>query len=278
MTRLSDSLVEFIGMQLDDYDRELLEKTGFTLKQIACFAAGINESEFQNFATSCKVAVIPITSGKGLIKGFSSAVRVIINHLGCGDVFITKKLDVAGLAEAVEGGAKIIFLADDNQFVAINLYRRKVVDNAEATGRGYVVALEGLKKGLDGESVLVIGGGRVGESAVCALQERGAKVAVFDIDQGKVINLKRKYEIIPEENLDDALSRYSVLFDASPACGIVKPEHIRSDTVVAAPGIPPGLTTEAHLLIGSRIIHDPLQIGVATMYAMALTENNPIRR
>jgi pyrrolysine biosynthesis protein PylD len=63
---------------------------------------------------------------------------------------------------------------------------------------------------------------------------------------------------------------YSLFYDASPAQGIILPEHIKPHTIVAACGIPLGLSDEARSFIGDRLIHDPLQLGTAAMLAMAV--------
>jgi pyrrolysine biosynthesis protein PylD len=70
-----------------------------------------------------------------------------------------------------------------------------------------------------------------------------------------------------ERDLEEALRRHSIFFDASPAADIIRSEHIQPQTLIAAPGIPLGCTTEAYGLVKDRLIHDPLQIGVATMLA-----------
>jgi pyrrolysine biosynthesis protein PylD len=73
-----------------------------------------------------------------------------------------------------------------------------------------------------------------------------------------------------EEELERALQRFTLVFDATPAGGFIEARHIRPDTVIAAPGIPLGVSPEALARIEGRLIHDPLQIGVATMMALAV--------
>ena len=267
--RLTSEFLVDMDKGLDNYNMELLRKTGCSLRGIASRAAGVAEVELCNASSSIPVAVTPITSGKGVIKYFAAAVQSIVRYIGFTS-FVTQGYDVAGLAEGIKRGAKIIFLADDNCFIAINLSHRLVVDNAEATGRGYTAALECLVGGLYNCSVLVIGAGRVGRSAVCALKRLGAKVAVFDINQSKAENLVRECEAVREDDLGEALPQYTILFDASPAANIIQVEHIKPNTIIAACGIPLGLSTEAYSLVKERLVHDPLQIGVATMLAMAI--------
>jgi pyrrolysine biosynthesis protein PylD len=49
--------------------------------------------------------------------------------------------------------------------------------------------------------------------------------------------------------------------------GLIDAEHVRSDTFVSAPGIPLGLTAAAAEKLSNRLLHDLLEIGVATMAA-----------
>ena len=76
---------------------------------------------------------------------------------------------------------------------------------------------------------------------------------------------KLNREVMLEENLDTALPKYKLLFDASPARNIIREEHITPDTYLAAPGVPLCVNDHILLKLSDRIIHDRLQIGVATM-------------
>jgi len=265
VTRLTEKLVSEI--ELDNYDNELRKKTGHSLKQIALHGACIEDNRY-TADENMRVAVIPIRSGKGIIHGFVEAVMCIVTHLGYKS-FITNEPDVKGLAEAVEKQADIIFLADDDCFVAINLKWRYVVYNHEATARGYAAALDYLAGGVINKRILVIGAGKVGKSAVKALTRLGAEVAVFDIDESTSRSTAKLYGVVSEKCLDEALSQNSLLFDASPAPNIIRSKHIKPDTSIAACGIPIGLTDRARSLAENRLIHDPLQIGVATMLIRA---------
>lgn len=269
MTRLNGDLISGMKETMAAYDTELVQKSGLTLRQISARTAGLSEESLCQAFHSERVAVIPITAGQGLIEGFTQAVRSIIEHLGC-PCFITEYSDAAGLAEGIEQGASILFLADDNRYIAINLTHKRVVDNDLATGWSYAYALDACAGSLNGQDVLLIGLGRVGKNALRALRELEAKVGVFDIDGSKAQSLAEKFKIKREENLADALDRYTLLFDASPAPDIIHPEHIKSDTIIAACGIPLGLNEEALRLAEERLIHDPLQLGTAAMLAMAV--------
>lgn len=200
MTRLAANDVLDINQGLRRYDRELAARTGQTLQGIACRAAGVTEEQILNSVRTTRVAVVSITSGEGIIEGFAEAVQSIIRHLGF-EAFVPDKADVTSLAAAIGEGARVVFMADDERFVAINLPALRVVDNAEATGRGYMIALEGLAGGLRDRRVLVIGAGRVGTITTRILNEMGAQVAVFDRDPIRAELLAQESEIMVEKDL-----------------------------------------------------------------------------
>jgi pyrrolysine biosynthesis protein PylD len=72
--------------------------------------------------------------------------------------------------------------------------------------------------------------------------------------------------------LSTALLRHRCIIDASPATDIIDERHINQDTYISAPGMPSGLSPEALSKISDRFLHDPLQIGVATMIVEAVKE------
>ncbi len=269
MTRLSSEIVVPIVSELDLYDRELIKKTGKNLRQIAAVSVGAAEAEMAKPVSSISTAVIPVTAGGGVIDGFAPAVRAIISHLGFNS-FVTVHNDVAGLAEGVEKGADVVFLSDDNRFIALNLKERFIADNAESTGRGFATALKLLADDLTGRKVLVIGAGRVGRSAMFRLKEYNADIAVYDIVRSKAQKAAEDFGAEVEKDLGDALRHNTLIFDASPAQGVLRAEHIKPSTLIAACGIPLILDTEAYNLVKERLIHDPLQIGVATMIFSAV--------
>jgi len=267
MTRLRSTDIKHIGHTLNDYDASLLKKTGYPLRGIAVQAAGISERAMEEGLKAHRVAVVPVATGEGILEGFVEAVYQILTHLGA-EAFITTGTDVQGFAEAMEKGATVLFCADDDRFVALRFAPRKVVDNTEATARGFVTALDLMAGGLRDRKVLVIGGaGRVGWKATSFLKDKGTQISVFDIDQPKLETLTRGRNIRVETKLEESLMRHHFFFDASPGADLIRAEHIRPDTLISAPGVPLGVTEEAYPLVQERLIHDPLQIGVATMLA-----------
>lgn len=270
MTRLIKEDVEEIRQELDLYDFELREKTGLSLRQVACAAAGFSEKDITHKTSNNKAAVIPITVGEGIITSFTTAVQSIIQHLGFQAV-VTTETDVAGMAEGIAAGANILFMADDNRFIALNIQTGAVADNGEATGIGFVTALNGIVRGIRGKDVLVLGAGPVGVSAIAALESSGAKPAVFDIDETKVDKFNDDPRVQIETDLKRALARYRFIIDATTQGGFIELDDLHLDTKMACPGMPLGLSSTAYLTLKDGVIHDPLQIGVATMLMMTLS-------
>ena len=277
MTRLKTLDIAKISAELNQYDKELLVKTGCNLRGIACRSAGVEEKNAQDLIASVKVGVIPMTCGQGVIRGFADTVQQIVAHIGF-NAFVTRHTDVAGLAEAFEKKSDLIMLSDDDRFVAINVKSRRLVDNADATGKGYVTGLNLMTGGLKGKNVLVIGCGPVGRSAVIALVRLGVAVSVCDTHRARCDQLAREIrdlmdaEIRIEIELNLALIRYRCIIDASPAADFIDERHIARDTYISAPGMPSGFSPEALSKISDRLLHDPLQIGVATMIVETVKE------
>ena len=275
MTRLKTLDIAKISAELDQYDKELLVKTGCNLRGIACRSAGFEEKTAQDLIASAKVGVIPMTCGQGVIGGFADTVQQITAHIGF-NAFVTRQTDVAGLAEAFEKNSDLIMLSDDDRFVAINVKSRRVVDNADATGKGYVTGLSLMTGGLKGKNVLVIGCGPVGRSAAIGLIRLGVAVSVYDIKPERCQGVAREIRDLPdakiriEKELNTALLRHRCIIDASPGADIIGENHIARDTYISAPGLPSGLSTNARAKISDRFLHDPLQIGVATMIVEAV--------
>ncbi len=274
MTRLMTADICEIAGNLKNYDRELVARTGFSLSAIACRAAEIDEAQIKKLLPKVHVGIIPISSGKGILGGFGDAVLNILLHMGC-NAFLTRSTDVAGIAESFEKIADILMLADDERFVALHIRNQGIVDNAVCTGKAYATGLNLMTGGLKGRAVLVIGCGPVGCSATQSLIRMGARVSVYDIDiessneLAAVIDHTFDTKIQVARTLDTALVRHKLIIDASPAPDIIQAHHITPETYVSAPGVPCGLDSEAKTKISERLLHDPLQLGVATMLVSA---------
>lgn len=277
MTRLREKDIEHIAGRLHEYDAHLKRIAGASLREIACNAAGVEETQILDLLDRVRFAAVPVRSGLGVIGGFSGTVAAILSHLGF-DAFVTVSCDVTGMVESFERGADVLLMADDESFVAIDPRRSSVLDNSRATALGFVAGLELMKGGLRGESVLVLGCGPVGVAAGRALLDRGAYVALCDLEKERALAAQRELgkdvsgRIRLEENSLDALTHYEVIFDATDEGGFIDPAHLNQHSFVAAPGMPCGLTPEALEEHRDRILHDALEIGVATLAVQAAVD------
>jgi pyrrolysine biosynthesis protein PylD len=270
MTRLRTEDIEYIPQALKAYDRQLLNKTGHTLKGIACHAIGVTDDELEGIVTSCKVCVIPLTCGQGVINRFSATVSGIISHLDFYS-FAARHSDVAGIVEAFEKESDIILLADDDRFVAINVHTKYVSDNIEMTAKGFVAGLDLIAGGLKNKDALVIGCGQLGRHTAKTLVAMSAFVSVCDINTQLASSLQK--EIMDELEIGIQIDndwrstpgKYQHIIDATPSADFIDASMIAHDTYVAVPGVPCGLSSEARKIISNRYLHDPLQIGVACM-------------
>jgi len=274
MTRLRSEDMAATAGDLQAYDADLRRTIGLDLIGIACGAANIDPIEFARLAMATRAAVVPVTLGEGIIEGFSEAIKRIMAHLGF-PALVTSKPDVAGIAEAYERQCGLILLSDDQNFIALNTLTRKVVSNSKATGIGYAWGLNIMAGGIRDKRTLVIGCGPVGCSAAEKLVELGAHVYVHDVDRVKAhrfaVEMKDRSKMLKiEKDLDVALRRFRLILDATPAAGIITADTIDFNTCISAPGVPIGLTSEARAKVSGRILHDFLEIGVATMAAISL--------
>ena len=270
MTRLRTEDIKHIRRELTAYDQQLLDKTGKTLKGIALHAVGLHDDEFEKIVKLFKVCVIPLTCGQGVIDGFSNTVSAIISHLGFNS-FAAENSDAAGIAQAFEKKSDIILLADDYRFAAINVHTKYVSDNSEMTAKGFVAGLDLMAGGLKGKNALVIGCGSVGGYAAKILVNMGALVTVSDINPQlasalqKEIADKLKTTIQIDNDWHSTSGKYEYIIDATYSADFIDASVITPDTYVAVAGVPCGLSSQAKKKLSDRYLHDPLQIGVATM-------------
>ena len=284
MTRLTTADIALIAENLAQHDAALNAITGCSLRELACHATGIQEAWVLEAAEDTTIAVVPVSVGLGVITGFCEAVAAIAAHIGC-KAFVTHASDVAGIAEAVENLADIVMLADDNFFVAIHHESHWFIDNSTATAKGFTAGLQLMAGGsLHRKNVLVIGCGRVAQQAIPLLLNLGSYISVYDINSDsynsllQAIDNKYRRRIRMEHDIEKALQTHWFILDASPAKDLIGARHIHSETCISAPGVPMGLDPEAMQKIGTRLLHDPLQIGVATMITSAIQACHAFRK
>ncbi len=260
MTRLTSDMIHDVPHAMNDRDAQLCEALGKDLKGLAYEAVGLGPHDL--IMEHLSVASVPVTAGQSIISGFSESVCAVAEHLGARS-FITRRSDVSGFFDAVSAGADIVFMADDQEFVAFNVKAGKAIDNVRATALGYFTALRMAAGPLDGREVLLIGAGRVGSRAAELLDAAGAKVVVIDVDDKRAEVLLRKHRSFTSESvLEDAVRKASLIYNASPAR--IPGEWVREGAVVVSPGMPYSFDGEGERRM-RILVHDPLQIGVAVM-------------
>ena len=124
MTRLVTSDIDHIADTWATYEEDLHLKTGCSLKGLACNAIGIEEKQLDKVSPRIECRVIPVSWGEGQIKGFATAVASILNQLGFA-AEITANTNIAGFNEAVEEKCDLIFFSDDDDFIVVNLNKKK---------------------------------------------------------------------------------------------------------------------------------------------------------
>ena len=257
MTRLTPDMIEGVPDDRIDLDSRLLRSTGRTVREIALEASGLDrDTDLSGFRVAC----VPITSGLGVIGGFSESVSAICSRLGM-DSHVTRGTDVDGFAEAIADDVDLIMMADDRNFVAYNVAERRYTDNSWGTAMGYSVALRDAAGGLEGKPVLVIGAGLVGSWAVRILRDMGADVRVTDIVPEKAERM-REYGAEPLTDVYGAISAHRLLLNAAPF--IIPGEVIAEGSIISSPGVPHNYD-EVAWQRARAIIHDPLEIGAAVM-------------
>jgi pyrrolysine biosynthesis protein PylD len=271
LTRLKTSDISHISSRLEAYNLDLLAKTGRTLLGIACHACDLDEKIIQRQIRSFSIHVIPITAGQGSIPEFSATVCAILRFIGF-KAQISDQPDTSGIANSFESKADAIMMADDHRFVGINLGKGSVADNSEATGRVFASVLDLMAKGIKDRRVLILGCGPVGEAAARKLLSFGAQVGVYDSHFSSAQLLKEKFSVYPtankiviEENINIALSNYEYILEATPSADTIPDKLICDRMVVAAPGVPLGISANGCKLLKDRLVQDKLELGVAAM-------------
>ena len=271
MTRLTTKDITPIEQALAVCDRQLIQTTGKSLLGIACHCLGKDEDRVRDQAQGFAVQVVPVTSGLGVISRFSETVCAILSHLGFA-ASVADKTDVSGLAGAYESGADAVMMADDHRFVGINLDSRVVSDNTFLTGQVYAAALELMAGSLEQKSVLVMGCGPVGVSAAEKLLSLGGDLVLYDIEpdvsnalQGRLQASWENRNIQVESSLEAALTTTCLIVEATPCAHTIPDNLICEQMMVAAPGVPLGLSHSGRGRIKQRLVHDKLELGVAAM-------------
>ena len=267
MTRLITEWISDIEHEIQAYDNELNKKLGMNLSGLTAKTCSMTEDTFREKIKKHRTAVIPITAGEGLIGTFSESVAAIARVMGS-DAFVTESTDVAGMREGILKGADILFMADDNEYISLNVKTGIIGDNNIATAKGYVAALEKMAGTLKEKNVLVIGCGIVGRKAIDALKEKGAVVFLYDKDMERVKALNCE-DISVLTNVKE-IRNFELILDATNEGGWLRKKMLAENVIISTPGVPLSLDEETYHTIQDRVIHDYLQIGTAVMLGLVL--------
>lgn len=260
MTRLVTSDIDTITIRMNQYDENFKMQVGCSMVEAAKRAVGLTHQKRQY-----KAAVVPVTSGLGIIDGFSRTVSEILQFCGI-QAYVTKGTDVAGLQEAYIDHADFVFMADDDICSAFSIQGGVYSDNGYATGIGFAQALicAGQKRNDVAMKVLVLGAGPVGTAAAKHISDSGIDVCVYDIDKEKADRLVGSLKHGIYWKADMQKSDFTYILDATPVADVIDRQDVTKDTVIAAPGMPLGVTKEACEV--ATVIHNPLELGIIAMY------------
>jgi len=206
------------------------------------------------------VACVPITGGEGIISDFNETVALILREFANVQAFVTDAVDVAGINEAILKDADLVYIADDDVCLCRNLRTGVTSDNGFATGRGFASLLYlSAQEKLDAE-VLVLGAGKVGAGAFHFLQARGASLRWYDLKETSA------FDMDPTRLAKDWQNQtWKYIIDATTCPTFIDAQHICPGAVIAAPGIPFGVTP-AGVQKAGLVIHDELETGIMSMF------------
>ncbi|MDR3288319.1 MAG: 3-methylornithyl-N6-L-lysine dehydrogenase PylD [Peptococcaceae bacterium] len=257
MSRLETGDIAHIRTSLAAYDELFQRQTGKSMLAAAEWAYA-KPVETQKL----KAAVVPVTSGQGVISAFSESVCEILRFAGC-RAWVTGGTDVGGLKEAYVKGADIVFMADDDEYGAFGLTHRGYSSNGEATGTVFAAGLELMSHGIEGKEALVLGAGPVGRAAVAYLVRKKALVFAYDTDETRMNQLLREYpDVRADQNWQD--HSFMHILDATPCKHILAAAQVTDRTLLALPGLPIGASKQ---VIGAclSVLHNPLELGTIAM-------------
>lgn len=262
MTRLKTEWINDIEQNVAIWNDTLKNHLGIDFSEFACRASGTEILKLKTAARSYKVAVVPVTSGEGIISTFAESVASVVRATGF-DVFVTNSYDVSGIREAYSKNADVIYMADDDTFVAVNTKNGRIGDNNIATACGYAEVLNVLAGSIAGKAAAVLGYGIVGWLMAEQLRRLGAKVSVYDKNESKKESVV--FDGFGWIRTAEELKDFLYIADATNEGGWLTPELLHEKAVIAAPGVPLSLSEEAKREFNGRYVHDMLEIGTACM-------------
>lgn len=269
MTRLtSEDLLSSLD-NWTEYKNAVQEVLGCDIFTVLARAVNMDKGSLEQKFSACRVGIVPISSGEGIIGGFSELLAEICCFLGCSAEILSP--DAKGFDEAEKEGFELILWADDDTFLAENKIHDFKAENGWATGLGYACALSILAERHAAEKkVLVLGAGPVGRAGAAYLASQGFSVYLCDTDLVKAQNHAEKLEnchaVLPEDLA--ACAPFGAVLDATPADTEYAERFLGENPCIAAPCVPCHWAGKKQY--AKRFWHDPLQLGTAVMLASAL--------
>ena len=268
MTRLRTEWITYMLDGMEDYNRDLKEKTGMDLSRLTADIFGVSAGDFQRARENCRVAVVPITQGEGIIGSFSESVAAIVQSMGF-QADVMEHTDVDGIYDAVCGGYSLLFFADDIRYLALNIKENRASDNNYATALGFVKVLAAMMKqrgrDISAEKILQIGYGIVGKEAAAILTDLGVDFDLYDKDPAVLSGYEGK-TLAGREQIRD----YQYILDFTNEGGWLHREELCADALYASPGVPYSMDAEAAVFFEKNSVHDNLEIGTAVMLGQSL--------
>lgn len=259
MTRLSDEHIDIINQRLPRLAEHYLSITGRSLLEAAHYASGTPYLPLE-VRKKLSVAVVPITSGEGIITDFSETVALVLREFADVETFVTDTTDVAGFNESIVRCADMVFMADDDVCLCRNLKTGATSDNGFATGRGFAAHMYLSAHERVDKEVLILGAGKVGSSAYHFLKARGVPLKWYDLKESTPFDmdpalLERAWE----------QKAWNYIIDATTCPAFIDADQISPGATISAPGIPFGVT-EAGLQKAGLVIRDELETGIMVMF------------
>ena len=125
------------------------------------------------------------------------------------------------------------------------------------------------------QKVLILGAGPVGRSAAAYILEQGGKPYFCDTDPAREEAAVHSLPGTAGLGGETDKKEFQYMIDATTAGNIITAADVTADTIIAAPGMPLGVTGEACSI--ATVIHNPLELGTLTMYYSVLKQVQTVR-
>ncbi|MDP3386682.1 MAG: 3-methylornithyl-N6-L-lysine dehydrogenase PylD [Eubacteriales bacterium] len=263
MTRLKTEWIDELINNIMTNEQRLIDLTGYNYLEFAAHANHLSQDAVKQAGVCELVAVVPITSGLGVIGRFSESVAAIIRQAGFNS-FVTENTDIDGLYESRARNATMVFFADDNRFLGWHFSKNIISDNNISTARGYVEALECAAGSLNDKATLILGCGVVGYEIAKYLKSKNAIPIIYDKNHELMKRISIELDLPVLKNIMEIKS-YDLIMDATSEGEWIHKGMLQDKAWISSPGVPLSLDDEMKVIYEHRIIHDQLDIGTLTM-------------